>query len=176
MKQVNFLGNTAQQVIAQFAKSAAALEKNQVAEDRVIGKALDTMRLAFESAETAKGLTKAQWATLRAPKAVHKVEVTEMFEKCVGIKDATRRNLATAFWAAFESGQPFDRRYGPNKSEAKSEAKPKTGKVDVTDRAALDQTLSKALKQARLLGLLEFAAVLLDHCVESLDEFKELEA
>jgi hypothetical protein len=81
--------------------------------------------------------------------------------------------LATAFWAAFESGQPFDRRHGPNKSEAKKAAEPKTGKVETTDRAALDQTLSKALKQARLLGLLDFAAVLLDHCIESLDDFSE---
>jgi hypothetical protein len=176
MKQVNFLGNTAQRVIAQFAKSVATAEKIQVEENKAIDKAVDTMRLAFETADTAKGLTKAQWAALRAPKAVHKVEVSAMFAECSGITDATRRNLATAFWMAFESGQPFDRSAVKAKSEAKSEAKPKTGKVEVTDRAALDQTLSKALKQARLLGLLEFAAVLLDHCNECLDDFKEIEA
>lgn len=176
MKQVNFLGNTAQQVIAQFSKSVAIADKIQVAENKAIDKAVDTMRLAFETAETAKGLTRAQWAALRAPKAVHKVEVTAMFADCAGITDATRRNLATAFWMSFENGQPFDRSAVKAKSEAKSEAKPKTGNVESTDRAALDKTLSKALKQARLLGLLEFAAVLLDHCVESLDEFKEIDA
>jgi len=172
MKQVTFLGNTAQQVIAQFAKSAATLEKTQVAEDKAIDKSVDAMRLAFETAESAKGLTRAQWKELRAP-AAHKLEVTEMFKGCAGITDATRRNLATAFWMAFESGEAFSRSAVKNKSEAKKEAKPKTGKVETTDRAALDQTLSKALKQARLLGLLDFAAVLLDHCIESLDDFNE---
>ena len=173
MKQVSYLGSVSKQVVEQFAKSVVALEKSQVAEDKVISKAVDTMRLAFETAASAKGLTRAQWAALRAPKALHKVEVTAMFKDCVGITDSHRGNLATAFWAAFESGAPFDRRHGPNKSEAKS-AKPKTGKVESTDRAALDKTLSKALHQARLLGLLEFAAVLLDHCVDSLDDFKEI--
>lgn len=176
MKQVSFLGNVAKAVISQFSKSEATIAAAKLAEDKVIQRAVDTMRVAYETAETAKGLTRAQWAALRAPKAAHKVEVTAMFAECAGITDATRRNLATAFWMAFESGQPFDRSAVKAKSEAKSEAKPKTGKVEVTDRAALDQTLSKALKQARLLGLLEFAAVMLDHCIESLDEFKEIEA
>lgn len=49
----------------------------------------------------------------------------------------------------------------------------KAGKVESTDRAALDATLVKALKQARMLGLLDFAATLLDHAVESLDGFAE---
>ena len=173
MKQVTFLGNTFQQVIAQFAKSAATLEKTQVAEDKAINKSVDAMRLAYETAESAKGLTRAQWKEVRAPKAEHKGEVTAMFKDCVGITDATRRNLATALWMAFESGEAFSRSAVKNKSEAKKEAKPKTGKVETTDRAALDQTLSKALKQARLLGLLDFAAVLLDHCIESLDDFSE---
>jgi hypothetical protein len=173
MNQVSYLGTSAKDVISQFAKSEATLAATKSAEDQIIDKAVDTMRLAYETAVTAKGLTKAQWAALRAPKAAHKVEVSAMFAECAGITDATRRNLATAFWMAFESGQPFDRSAVRTKSETKSE-KPKSGKVEVTDRAALDQTLSKAIKQARLLGLLEFAAVLVDHCVESLDQFKEL--
>jgi hypothetical protein len=173
MKQVSFLGLASKQVIAQFAKSDATVAQCRAAEDKVIGKAVDTMRVAYETAVSAKGLTRAQWAALRAPKAAHKVEVAEMFAAIPSITDATRRNLATAFWMSFESGEPFDRSAVKNKSEAKSEAKPKTGKVESTDRAALDKTLSKALKQARLLGLLDFAAVLLDHCIESLDDFTE---
>jgi len=60
----------------------------------------------------------------------------------------------------------------------------KTGGDDVPDagatsgktsRAELDKTLSKALAQARLLGLTEFAANVLDLCLESLDDFKETE-
>ena len=176
MKQVSFLGSVSKQVIAQFAKSELTMAAAKAAENKVIQKAVDTMSLAYATAVSAKGITKAQWAALRAPKAAHKVEVSEMFAAIPSITDATRRNLATAFWMAFESGEQFDRSAVKDKSEAKSEAKPKTGKVESTDRAALDKTLSKALKQARLLGLTEFAAVLLDHCVDSLDEFKEIEA
>jgi hypothetical protein len=174
MKQVSYLGKVAAAVVSQFGRSEKTIAAAKLAEDLIIQKAVDTMALAFATAESAKGLSKAQWAALRAPKALHKVEVSEMFAECAGITDATRRNLATAFWMAFESGKPFDRSAVKAKSEAKSETKPKTGKVEVTDRAALDQTLSKAIKQARLLGLLEFAAVMLDHCIESLDGFKEI--
>ena len=58
-------------------------------------------------------------------------------------------------------------------------AKPKalaSGTVKTTDRSELDKTLSKALAQARLLGLLEFSADLVDLLVERLDGFKEVEA
>lgn len=49
----------------------------------------------------------------------------------------------------------------------------KSGKVSTTTRAELDKTLTKALAMARTLGLLEFAADLVDLCTDSLDEFKE---
>lgn len=48
-----------------------------------------------------------------------------------------------------------------------------SGKVETTDRAALDATLSKAIKQARMLGLVEFAANVVDLALESLDGFQE---
>jgi hypothetical protein len=49
----------------------------------------------------------------------------------------------------------------------------KSGKVTSTSREELDKTLSKALAQARVLGLTEFAANVLDLALESLDGFKE---
>lgn len=49
----------------------------------------------------------------------------------------------------------------------------KTGGVKSTSRADLDKTISKALAQARMLGLAEFAADMLDLCLDSLDGFKE---
>lgn len=49
----------------------------------------------------------------------------------------------------------------------------KTGGVQSTSRADLDKTISKALAQARMLGLAEFAADMLDLCLDSLDGFKE---
>ena len=175
MKQVSFLGNVAKAVIAQFGKTEATVIAAKVAEDKVIQKAVDTMVLSFVVDVSTKGLTKAQWAALRAPKAAHKVEVSAMFAECSGITDAPRRNLATAFWMAFESGKPFDRSAVKAKSEAKAKPETTTGKVESTTREALDKTLSKAIKQARLLGLTEFAAVLVDHCVDALEAFKEIE-
>ena len=50
------------------------------------------------------------------------------------------------------------------------------GPVQSTSREALDATLSKAIQQARLLGLTEFSATLLDHCLDALEGFKEIEA
>ncbi len=49
----------------------------------------------------------------------------------------------------------------------------KAGKVTSTSREDLDKTLSKAIAQARMLGLTEFAAQVLDVAIESLDGFKE---
>lgn len=49
----------------------------------------------------------------------------------------------------------------------------KAGKVTSTTRDELDKTLSKALAQARLLGLTEFAADVLDLAIDRLDGFKE---
>lgn len=50
----------------------------------------------------------------------------------------------------------------------------KAGAVTSTSREDLDKTLSKAIAQARMLGLTEFAAQVLDVAIESLDGFKEV--
>jgi hypothetical protein len=47
------------------------------------------------------------------------------------------------------------------------------GGVTSTTRDDMDKTISKALAQARLLGLTEFAADVLDLCIERLDGFRE---
>jgi hypothetical protein len=52
-------------------------------------------------------------------------------------------------------------------------AEQKAGTVTTTTRAELDKTLSKALAQARLIGLTEFAADMLDLALERLDGFTE---
>ena len=64
----------------------------------------------------------------------------------------------------------------PWTASAKSGTAEKAGPVKSTTREALDATLCKALAQARLLGLTEFAACVLDVCLERLDGFKEPEA
>lgn len=50
----------------------------------------------------------------------------------------------------------------------------KAGAVTSTSREDLDKTLSKAIAQARMLGLTEFAAQVLDVAIESLDGFTEI--
>lgn len=55
----------------------------------------------------------------------------------------------------------------------KSKAAAKSGKVSSTSRDDLDKTITKAIEQARMLGLLEFAADLVDLATDSLDGFSE---
>jgi hypothetical protein len=50
----------------------------------------------------------------------------------------------------------------------------KAGKVQSTTREELDKTISKAIAQARILGLSEFSASMIDLAIESLDGFKEI--
>jgi hypothetical protein len=56
--------------------------------------------------------------------------------------------------------------------EAKTSTKA-SGAVQSTTRAELDKTFCKALAQARLLGLKDFAADLLDMLHDRLDGFEE---
>jgi hypothetical protein len=57
--------------------------------------------------------------------------------------------------------------------DVKVKAPSKAGKVSKTSRAELDKTVCKLLSQARLIGLNEFAANILDLCLDGLDGFKE---
>jgi hypothetical protein len=76
---------------------------------------------------------------------------------------------------AFSQGLKNDPDYQiPNANGAvKVKVPSKGGKIQSTDRAALDKTIQKMLVQARLLGLTEFAANVLDVCIDSLDDFNE---
>lgn len=61
----------------------------------------------------------------------------------------------------------------PWSKKGSSSTSAKSGKVTNTSREELDKTLSKVLAQARILGLTEFAANVLDLAIDSLDGFKE---
>jgi hypothetical protein len=61
----------------------------------------------------------------------------------------------------------------PWSKKGQAQGMPKTGTVTVTSRTELDKTLSKALAQARALGLTEFAANVLDLALDSLEGFTE---
>jgi len=98
------------------------------------------------------------------------------------MKAKTFTEYAQSAARALHFGIPFETQLKQNAAyklpwsksgSAKGASTGKVGKVESTDRAALDKTLSKALAQARLLGLTEFAANVLDLALESLEGFKE---
>lgn len=147
-------------------------------QDKAIQKVLDSMVVNADKpkAEFLKGNARSNPA---------REQVKALFDTLVEkeyIKAKSAAQYQTCFWLAFENGVPFSRSLVNEKSAtkkaegaSKATAAPKTGKVESTTRVELDKTLSKAIKQARLLKLTEFAAVLVDHCIESLDSFKEIE-
>jgi len=154
-----------------FKGEADAITKARNDQDKAIQSALDAMTLACDKpkAEFLKGNAKTNSA---------RGEVKAIFDGLVEAKHISKSSAASyqsAFWIAFERGIPFQRDLNNKKENAgESTATPKSGKVTSTSRTDLDKTLSKALAQARMLGLTEFAAELLDHCLESLDGFKEI--
>lgn len=154
-----------------------------ILQDKAIQKVSDAMRLACDVPvlEFMKGT---------AVKNPARKQIAEMFTEIVtagGLKQKTANNYATSFWIAFEQNVPFQRSLfeAGRKAKAATDTKAtdtkatdtkKAGSVKTTDRAALDATICKALQQARLLGLTEFAAEILDICLESLDGFTEVAA
>jgi hypothetical protein len=163
-------------IVKAFEGEARAKAKAIVEQDKAINKALDAIILACDK-------PKAEFMKGNSTKNPARAEVNEIFGELVKadyISSNTARNYAQCFWIAFEAGIPFTRTLANEKSEATKKDKAdktetaKSGKVVSTTRTELDKTLSKALVQARALGLTEFSATLLDHCLESLDGFKEI--
>lgn len=160
-------------VVTAFTGKVAALNAMQ---DKAIQKAVDAMRLACSVpvAEFLKGNAKTNPA---------RAQIAAMFTEIVtagGLSKSAANNYATSFWIAFEQNVPFQRTlYEAGRKEKAADKAPdtkKAGSVKTTDRAALDATICKALQQARLLGLTEFAAEILDICLESLEGFSETPA
>ena len=154
-------------VVTAFTGKVKDLNKLQ---DAAIQKAVDAMRIAcaVPVAEFMGGNAKTNPA---------RGQVAAMFTEIVtagGLSKSAANNYATSFWVAFETNVPFQRTLYEGGRKAK--ATPKAGAVKTTDRAALDATLSKALAQARLLGLDGFAAEILDLCLDALDGFTEVVA
>jgi hypothetical protein len=161
-------------VIKSFDKGAKTMDKVRQDQDKAIQAALDAMFIACDKpkAEFLKGNAKTNPA---------RGQIKAMFDAIAEAGYITKSSAAsyqTAFWLAFDQGIPFQRDLNNKKSEGDStgtgEAKPpKNGAVQSTSRKDLDKTLSKALAQARLLGLLDFAADMFDLCQDRLDGFEE---
>ena len=161
-------------VIKSFEGEAKAIAKARAQQDKAIQGALDAMFIACDKpkAEFLKGNAKTNDA---------RGQIKAMFDAIVEkgfISKSSGASYQSAFWIAFEQGIEFSRDLNNKKSEAKQEGEAKastkaSGAVQSTSRADLDKTLSKAMAQARLLGLLDFAADLVDLCQDRLDGFEE---
>jgi len=160
--------NLTSKVIKLFHGEGETLAKIRTDQDKAINAVLDAMTLACDK-------PKAEFMKGNSVKNLARGEVKEMFDAIISptCSKASAAQYQTAFWIAFEKGIPFQRDLVNKKSDAKKDASPKSGPVISTTRESLDKTLSKALGQARALGLTEFAAEILDLCLESLDGFQE---
>jgi hypothetical protein len=113
-------------------------------------------------------------------KAIRECDTVQAIVASGAMEKKTFTEYAQSAMRAFFHGVPFEASLKNNKEmglpwgNTKPASAAKSGKVESTSRAELDKTLSKALKQARLLGLTEFAANILDLCLESLDDFSEV--
>lgn len=145
-----------------------------IASDRskAVNQVLDAMFIACDKPKDA--FMKGNAATNAA-----RYQVKAMFDAIVEaghLESSTGKSYQTCFWVAFENGVAWSPDLNNKKTADKQagEASAKaSGAVQSTSRTDLDKTLSKAMAQARLLGLTEFAAELVDLCVDCLDGFKE---
>lgn len=160
-------------VIKSFEGEAKAIAKARVLQDKAIQSALDAMWIACDKpkAEFLKGNAKTNDA---------RGQIKAMFDAIVEkgfISKSSGASYQSAFWIAFEQGISFQRDLNNKKDKPENGtagAKPgAAGGVQSTFRTDLDKTLTKALAQARLLGLTDFAADLLDMCIDRLDKFQE---
>jgi hypothetical protein len=112
---------------------------------------------------------------IRTCQAMLDAVATGMLEKKTVTEYAQSAMRAYFHDVAFSQGLKNDPDYQiPNANgDVKVKAPTKAGSTKKTNRAELDKTIVKMLEQARLLGLNEFAATILDVCLDSLDGFKE---
>lgn len=161
-------------VIKSFEGEAKAVAKARTQQDKAIQGALDAMLIACDK-------TKSEFLKGNAKTNPARGQIKAMFDAIVEqgfISKSSGASYQSAFWIAFEQGVPFQRdlnnKAKPEGDTGAGAAKPgATGGVQSTSRTDLDKTISKALAQARLLGLTDFAADVLDLCLDRLDGFKE---
>lgn len=173
MKSFKFSSEVVKAIKANFKSAAKSEAEAQLARKQAGQKMVDALTIACDMGDKGK-----YWKQSKALEAC-----TKLFTAC-GLSESSIRNYPKSVRLAFIHGVPFqtdlfttDARVKagiPTKSgDTKADNAKKAGKVTSTTREALDATLNKALAQARMLGLNEFAATMLDHCIESLDGFKE---
>lgn len=175
---------TAIVALPEFDSSAKAIIKAHEALDNASAKTRDvvnyTMQSYIDKCATA-GLGKTEADVNRLGKMIRESQAVLDIVALGAMEKKTFTEYAQSAMRAFYHGVPFsaslknDKNMGLPWGGAKGGDKKttKAGPSTETTRAALDKTLSKALGQARALGLNEFAAEVLDLCLDRLDGFKE---
>lgn len=176
---------TVQNVSLSFNSYAAAILKGFKGLDKVQATLSATINSSMQQFVDHVSITmgRDQKACVALQKAIRECQLVIDADATGAMKAKTFTEYAQSAARALHYGIPFETQLKGKKElalpwskSASAQGAPSTGKagkVESTDRAALDKTLSKALAQARILGLTEFAANVLDLALESLDGFKE---
>ena len=157
MKSFKFRSEVVKAIKANFKSAAKSEAEAQLARKQAGQKMVDALTIACDMGDKGK-----YWKQSKALEAC-----TKLFTAC-GLSESSIRNYPKSVRLAFIHGVPFQTDLFTTDARVKAGIPTKSG-----TREALDATLNKALAQARMLGLNEFAATMLDHCIESLDGFKE---
>jgi hypothetical protein len=116
---------------------------------------------------------KALGASIRDSQVVLDIVATGAMEKKTFTEYAQSAMRALHYGVPFTADLKNDPEMGLPWGKAGKGGAAKSGKVSSTSRDDLDKTITKAIEQARMLGLLEFAADLVDLATDSLDGFTE---
>ena len=168
--------------VPSFTNAAKALGKAYESFDSATAKLSATVCATFTQyldACTLAGVGKTEKEINAIGKAIRDNEIVAAFVESGAFERKTFTEYAQSAMRAYYHGVDFapglknDKGMALPWGGAKSDKATKAGKVTTTTRAELDKTISKALEQARALGLLNFAAELVDLATESLDGFAE---
>jgi hypothetical protein len=173
---------TIKSIIPSFDIGAKAIVAAQTAADKVAVKTSDAIVMAIQRHLDACSIVGVP-RDLQGANAIGKgIRECQVFLDSVAIGFFERKTVteyAQGAMRAYFHNVPFaaslknDPTY---KIPAKDGTVKSAGKSTTTTVAAFHKTLIKALQQARLLGLHEQAADMLDFCLESFDGFSETDA
>jgi hypothetical protein len=168
--------------VPSLTNAAKALGKAYESFDSATAKLSATVCATFTQyldACTLAGVGKTEKEINAIGKAIRENETVAAFVASGAFEKKTFTEYAQSAMRAYYHGVDFapglknDKAMGLPWGGAKSAKVTKAGKSVTTNRAELDKTIRKALEQARAIGLVNFAAELVDLAAESLDGFAE---
>jgi hypothetical protein len=174
MKTVHIVpfSSNASKIIGAYKAFDAASGKLTATVNREFQSYIDSWSMANDKGEAS---CKAMQKEIRECEAVLNIVASGAMEKKTFTEYAQSAARALHFGVPFEASLKNNDSYKlpwSKSNGAKSDPKV-SGSVKSTSRDELDKTISKALAQMRILGLIDLAADTLDLMLERLDGFKE---